>query len=234
MVALDLGDVRSLETLWAPLDLKLDFVTFVQRAVAFADDRLVVNEHVFARLTLDESVTLGTVEPLYYSLFHRESPRKMELTGVRQRPPLRAPVVLLLNSQQSGERVSDLNYHRCSLAIAERFEEQLPTATEPLSAKLGVQNCPGKIYESILNCKSAPLKQRRRPIGRLVRGTGTSTPTRGGSGIRNLLENEKNLPPSKIRNRKPTLDFHLLEKNGLKEVFFLFRQPPECVPDSHG
>src|SRR5947207_10353022 len=61
---LDLVDVAGLRALWTVNDFELDRLAFLERAEAVALDSRVVDEHVTASVALDESVTLGVVEPL--------------------------------------------------------------------------------------------------------------------------------------------------------------------------
>jgi hypothetical protein len=66
--------VRRLETLRAPLDLKLHFVAFVQALVPFTDNGAIMDEHVLTAVALNETITLGGVKPLYCPCFHGSSP----------------------------------------------------------------------------------------------------------------------------------------------------------------
>jgi len=66
---LDLCDVLRLEALRTLTDLELNKLTLVQRLIAIHLDGGEVNEDVFPRLTLDETISLRCVEPLHHTLF---------------------------------------------------------------------------------------------------------------------------------------------------------------------
>ena len=57
-----------------PGDLEVHLIAFVQGFVSLADDFLEVDEHIFARFTLNESEALGSVEPLHCPFFHGTDP----------------------------------------------------------------------------------------------------------------------------------------------------------------
>ena len=63
------GDAFSLIALGALFDLKFDHLAFVQRLISVHLNGGEVNEHVFARLALDETIAFGCVKPLHYTLF---------------------------------------------------------------------------------------------------------------------------------------------------------------------
>src|ERR1700692_2312254 len=63
------GDVFSLIALRSLFDLELDHLAFVQCLVSLHLYGGEVNEHVFARLALDEPITFRCVKPLHYTLF---------------------------------------------------------------------------------------------------------------------------------------------------------------------
>src|SRR3990172_3248141 len=58
------NDLAGLQSLGAALDVELDPLAFVQRAIALGLNRGVVDKHVLAAFTRDEAVPLGGVEPL--------------------------------------------------------------------------------------------------------------------------------------------------------------------------
>jgi len=66
--------VRGLQTLRSLLDIELNLVALIQRAVAISTDRLKMDENVFAVLTSDEAKALGSVEPFDCSFFHGTLP----------------------------------------------------------------------------------------------------------------------------------------------------------------
>jgi len=66
---LNLGDVFRLETLRTLTDLELNKLPLVQRLVAVHLDGREVNEDVFPRLTLDETIPFCCIEPLHHTLF---------------------------------------------------------------------------------------------------------------------------------------------------------------------
>src|ERR1700704_4664983 len=61
---LDLVDVAGLRAFRTVNDLEFDRLAFLERTEAVALDSRIVNEDVTASVALDESVTLGVVEPL--------------------------------------------------------------------------------------------------------------------------------------------------------------------------
>ena len=99
---LDLRDAERLKSLRPFLDIEFDTVPLVEGLIAFANDRLVVDEHIFTGFTLNETEALGSVEPFDDSLFHREISLQMFLVCVRQRRPGGAPGFLPLKSAQVG------------------------------------------------------------------------------------------------------------------------------------
>jgi len=69
------GHVGRLHPFGTALDLELHLIAFVQRLVgAVADDRVEMYEHVVAARALNESITLGSVEPFDCSFFHGNDP----------------------------------------------------------------------------------------------------------------------------------------------------------------
>ena len=63
------GYVLSLQTLRALLDFEFHQLAFVQRFVAFRLNGRKVDEDIFARLPLDESIPFCCIEPLHHTLF---------------------------------------------------------------------------------------------------------------------------------------------------------------------
>ena len=63
------SDAFSLIALGALFDLKFDHLAFVQCLVSVHLNGGEVNEHVFARLALDEPIAFRCVKPLHYTLF---------------------------------------------------------------------------------------------------------------------------------------------------------------------
>src|SRR5579863_2314107 len=63
------GNVFGLIALRPLFDLKLDHLAFVQCLVSVHLDGGEVDEHVFARLALDEPIAFGSVKPFHYTLF---------------------------------------------------------------------------------------------------------------------------------------------------------------------
>src|SRR5690349_20754188 len=61
---LDLGDVAGLRALRTVNDLEFDRLAFLERAEAVALNRRVVDEYVTTAVALDETISLGVVEPL--------------------------------------------------------------------------------------------------------------------------------------------------------------------------
>jgi hypothetical protein len=69
MHRLEACDVLRLKAFRALLHFKLHRLTFIQRLISFLLNCGEVHEHIFSRLTLDEPVTLRSIEPLNCSLF---------------------------------------------------------------------------------------------------------------------------------------------------------------------
>jgi hypothetical protein len=67
-------NVFCLEAFGAFYDIELDCLSFLQRTEAIRLNRGEMNEDIFARLTRDETKSLGIVKPLYCSLFHFVNP----------------------------------------------------------------------------------------------------------------------------------------------------------------
>jgi len=63
------NDVFGLETLRPLFHLEIHLLSFVQRFVAVRLDSGEMNEYVFTRLSLDESVPFGGVKPFHCTLF---------------------------------------------------------------------------------------------------------------------------------------------------------------------
>jgi len=69
------NDVSRLKAFGAFEQIELNGLTLVERAVAVLLNRGEMNEDVFPRGALDETVSLRPVEPLYCSLLsHRKTP----------------------------------------------------------------------------------------------------------------------------------------------------------------
>src|SRR5689334_14706194 len=68
--SLQLGNVGGLRSLIALGHVETDLLAFVETAVAFTDDRGVVNEHVVAVVAADEAKPFVGVEPLHCSGCH--------------------------------------------------------------------------------------------------------------------------------------------------------------------
>src|SRR5205814_6012112 len=69
--SLQRGHVLCLPALGSLDDIELHGLAFLQAAKAFILNGGVVHEHVLAILPADETVSLGVVEPLHCSLFHK-------------------------------------------------------------------------------------------------------------------------------------------------------------------
>ncbi len=69
MHRLEACDVLRLKAFRALLYFKLHRLTFIQRLIPFLLNCGEVHEYIFSRLTLDEPVTLRSIEPLNCSLF---------------------------------------------------------------------------------------------------------------------------------------------------------------------
>jgi hypothetical protein len=66
-----LGDVGCLGTFRSLDNLKFDGVSFLQRAIAIANNCGVMNKHIRSIFSSDEAVSFRVIEPLYRSLhFH--------------------------------------------------------------------------------------------------------------------------------------------------------------------
>ena len=71
---LDLCNVSCLQALRAAFKLELNLVALVQVLVPVTCDGFVVYEHIFATRTRNETEALGSVEPLYCTLFPGTDP----------------------------------------------------------------------------------------------------------------------------------------------------------------
>ena len=82
-----LRHIAGLRTLRAVDDFELNGLAFFERPEATALDRREVHKHVAARVTFDESVTLGVVEPLNLACdaHRRTSPALNATTPVASR-----------------------------------------------------------------------------------------------------------------------------------------------------
>ena len=72
----DLCDLRRLGALGTLRDFEANFVSLVQGLIPVSHNLAKVDEDIVARLTGDETVAFGSVEPLYCSLFHGTDPFK--------------------------------------------------------------------------------------------------------------------------------------------------------------
>ena len=103
LLSVDSADVFSLEALLALHHGEFDLLAVTQGAVAVATDGAEVHENVFTGLTLDETETLGVVEPLDGALFaigHGNNPLMFT-----ENPP---------NTHQQRPDISEIRRHSCS------------------------------------------------------------------------------------------------------------------------
>jgi hypothetical protein len=68
LMKLQAHDAFGLQTLGALLDLEFDCLALIQSLVSLALDGRKMNENVLSGLALDESITLGRIEPLHCTL----------------------------------------------------------------------------------------------------------------------------------------------------------------------
>ena len=68
-VRLETCDVGCLQALRAAGNLEFNSLTLIQRLVAVCLNRREVDENIFARLPLNEPISLAGIEPLHSSLF---------------------------------------------------------------------------------------------------------------------------------------------------------------------
>jgi len=73
-IPLNFGNVHCLQAFWSCLDFELHFVAIVQGFVPITNNRLVMDEHVFAICTRNKSKTLSSIEPFDCSFFHGTNP----------------------------------------------------------------------------------------------------------------------------------------------------------------
>ena len=107
--ALDFGHVAGLRALRTVDDLELHCLAFLERTEAVALNGLVVHEDVTASVALDESVTLGVVEPLDLacdahrssSLLAGRSALRLALLSCLSKPP--PPSVRLARCRRSRD-----------------------------------------------------------------------------------------------------------------------------------
>ena len=70
--------VDGLQALWALLHVELDFRSLLEAAVSFSLNCREMYEHILSARALDESVSLGVVEPLYSALLsHFKTPEHL-------------------------------------------------------------------------------------------------------------------------------------------------------------
>src|SRR5262245_23057705 len=69
-IALQLGNVGGLWSLFALSDFERHPLPFIERAVVIADDCRVVHEDVTTLIAADEAIPLGGIEPLHCALSH--------------------------------------------------------------------------------------------------------------------------------------------------------------------
>jgi hypothetical protein len=73
-IPLYFGNVHCLQALRTRLDFKLHFVAIVQGLIPVANDRLVMDEDIFAICARNESKAFSSVKPLDCSFFHGTNP----------------------------------------------------------------------------------------------------------------------------------------------------------------
>ena len=65
------ANVFRLQAFWSLGHFELHYLAFLQASEAASLNGREMHENVIARLTADEAVAFGVIEPLYRSLFHR-------------------------------------------------------------------------------------------------------------------------------------------------------------------
>jgi len=70
-VVLDGDNILSLGTLLAFDNFEFYSLAFIKGFETFGNDRVEVDENISARIALDETVALATIEPFYNTLFSR-------------------------------------------------------------------------------------------------------------------------------------------------------------------
>jgi len=71
---LHFGNVHCLQALRSGLDFELHFVAIVQGFVPVTNNRLVMDEHIFAICARNKSKAFSSVKPLDCSFFHGTNP----------------------------------------------------------------------------------------------------------------------------------------------------------------
>jgi hypothetical protein len=69
-VKLDFTNVRCLQAFLTLLDIEFNGIAVCEILETFTGDRAIVYEYILTRFALNESKTLGAVEPLDCSFFH--------------------------------------------------------------------------------------------------------------------------------------------------------------------
>jgi hypothetical protein len=73
-IPLYFGNIHCLQALWSRLDLELHFVAIVQGFVPITNNRLIMDEYIFAIRTGNKSKAFSSVEPFDCSFFHGTNP----------------------------------------------------------------------------------------------------------------------------------------------------------------
>jgi len=139
------GDVFSLVAFRALFDLEFDCLAFVQGLIAFHLNGGEVNEHVFARLALDESIAFGCVKPLYCALFSAQLGDSSILSG-RCLPGV-TPI--------GGRTSPALHGHRCGWVVpGRRTPTELPNQQKRAMNTTKSDACLENFGDSILRKNS--------------------------------------------------------------------------------
>src|SRR2546421_11895724 len=85
--ALDAHDVGGVEPFIPLLHVELHHLTFGERLETVHLNRREMHEHVFAAFLLNETISLGVIEPLHLSLDHDPPPAESHTLGAH--PPAR-------------------------------------------------------------------------------------------------------------------------------------------------
>jgi len=111
---LDASDVERLEAFRATLDFKLHLIALVEVLVSITDDGLVVDEHILAIRSGDETEALCSVEPLHCSLFHRVKPFVLYKSATGGHGGVHPGVCLYVKNRSHGL----FKHHSCDSAFA--------------------------------------------------------------------------------------------------------------------
>src|SRR6266567_6322313 len=127
----DAENVGRAQPFGALLAFKLNGLAFIQGLVTLLLDGGEVDEDIFARVALDEAITLGAVEPLHYTLFlHARSPL---MVGTALLPACTGPNAISRSGGLQGKsrRFPRSHHRRAVLQLWQDFATYARRKCEP-------------------------------------------------------------------------------------------------------